>query len=297
MKKCFIAIMAVVFAGCTNQGLIDGEADVRETEPVKTEVHGSSETESSEMTAIVDRARWGDGQAYLQLADRYRLGIGMNKDFFGVLYLSFLAFEHGGIKDEKEYIAGLEDSECKTFLGLINLSRDVRKERKDSILAVLNAMEGADAMAFAGAATIAGGDTIAGMELIDKSVGQGSTMAKMVKMFKFTEGKEKPDVDSLLRMAGEAPLLYSMLVEEYRYKDDEESKRIAAYCCKEAEKHALLRVRDARWLLDYYRDGGDVQLTDEDVRRLEAFILSYSENKDAAATDPDCGCDTVEVDK
>ena len=295
MKKCFIAIMAVVFAGCTNQGLIDGEADVKEVEPVKTEAYGESKTETPEMAVLVDRARWGDGQAYLQLADRYRLGIGMNKDFFGMLYLSSLAFEHGGIKDEKEYVAGWENDRCKTFLELIDLNSDEWKGKADSILSVLNAMEGADAMALAGVVTIASGDTIAGMELIDKSAGQGNTMARMAKMFKFAKGKEKPDVDSLLRMAEETPLLYLMLVEEYRYKDDEESKRIAANCCKKAEKHAILRVRDARWLLAYYRDGGDVQLTDEDVRRLEAFVLSYSENKDAVATDPDCGCDTVEV--
>lgn len=297
MKKCFIAIMTVVFAGCTNQGLIDGEADVRETEPVKTEAHGESKTETPEMAALVDRARWGDGQAYLQLADRYRQGVGGNKDFFGVMYMSSLAAEHRGIKNQKEYIANLRNGEFKTLIDILDTDSDDWKEKNDSILSVLNAMEGADAMALAGVVTIASGDTIAGMELIDKSAGQGSTMARMAKMFKFAKGKEKPDVDSLLRMAEETPLLYLMLVEEYRYKDDEESKRIAANCCKKAEKHAILRVRDARWLLAYYRDGGDVQLTDEDVRRLEAFVLSDIENENVAVADSDCGCDTVEEDR
>ncbi|MDO4310694.1 MAG: hypothetical protein Q4C43_08245 [Prevotella sp.] len=287
--------MTVVFAGCTNQGLIDGEADVRETEPVKTVARGASEMEKEEMAALVDRARWGDAQAYLQLADRYRQGVGGNKDFLGVMYMSSLAAEHRGIKNRKEYIANLRNGEFKTYIDILDTNSDDWKEKNDSILSVLNAMEGADATALAGVVTIAGGDTLAGMELIDKSAGQGSTMARMAKMFKFAKGKEKPDVDSLLRMAEETPLLYLILVEEYRYKDDEESKRIAANCCKEAEKHAMLRVSDARWLLGYYRDGGDVQLTAEDVKRLEAFVLSYSENKDAVATDPDCGCDTVEV--
>ena len=41
----------------------------------------------------------------------------MKKCFIAIMAVVFagLAVEHGSIKDEKEYVAGLDDGECKTF--------------------------------------------------------------------------------------------------------------------------------------------------------------------------------------
>ena len=39
-----------------------------------------------------------------------------------------------------------------------------------------------------------------------------------------------------------------------------------------AEEHAILDQRGASRVLDYYRDGGDIQLTEDDVKRLELKV-------------------------
>ena len=39
---------------------------------------------------IMDKARWGDGQAFLLLADCYRDGIGVKPDFLGMVCMAFI---------------------------------------------------------------------------------------------------------------------------------------------------------------------------------------------------------------
>lgn len=80
MKKCIILFMVAILASCSDTQLAESIADVKESELVKENATGSAE-----IKALVERARWGDGQAYLQLADCYRDGIGVKKNFLGML--------------------------------------------------------------------------------------------------------------------------------------------------------------------------------------------------------------------
>ena len=82
MKKYIILFMAALLASCSDTQLSESIADVKEADLVKENANGSAE-----INALVERARWGDGQAYLQLADCYRDGIGVKKDFLGMMVM------------------------------------------------------------------------------------------------------------------------------------------------------------------------------------------------------------------
>ena len=76
MKKYLFLwiVSAIVFMGCNDQLLLD-EALV-----------GSHQLNSNnEFNTLIEQARWGDGQAFLKLADCYREGNGVEKDFVGML--------------------------------------------------------------------------------------------------------------------------------------------------------------------------------------------------------------------
>lgn len=59
MKKSIFVMMVSLFAGCSDNQLTGNAVDVRkDAEPV-------SEVSDARIRSLVDRARWGDGQAYL----------------------------------------------------------------------------------------------------------------------------------------------------------------------------------------------------------------------------------------
>lgn len=50
----------------------------------------------------------------------------------------------------------------------------------------------------------------------------------------------------------------------------------------------MLFKREARWLLSYHNDGGEIQLDNEDVRRLQAFVRATHERENIIAADTVC---------
>lgn len=88
MKKILFAIMAVLLAMvcCTDNQFLD------ETAGNPTEL-----SSTNELNTLIEKARWGDGQAFVKLADCYRDGKGVNKNFIGMLAMLAQADEYGGI--------------------------------------------------------------------------------------------------------------------------------------------------------------------------------------------------------
>lgn len=126
MKKCIILFMVAILASCSDTQLAESIADVKESELVKENANGSAE-----IKALVERARWSDGQAYLQLADCYRDGIGVKKNFLGMLAMVEQARVHGAIHDEMEYVTKIpEDNDIKRFCDLMDKSCSQLRERQ-----------------------------------------------------------------------------------------------------------------------------------------------------------------------
>lgn len=63
MKKCIFMAMTALFVCCSDQQLTDGVTDVKSKELVQTS------DDKEKFDALIEKARWGDGQAFLQLAN------------------------------------------------------------------------------------------------------------------------------------------------------------------------------------------------------------------------------------
>lgn len=287
MKKCVILFMVAILASCSDTQLAESIADVKESELVKENANGSAE-----INALVERARWGDGQAYLQLADCYRDGIGVKKNFLGMLVMVEQARAHGAIHDEKEYMAQIpDDNDIKRFCNLIDKSSDQLREGKDSIMAQLATIDSPDAHALFGVLCVESGDSIRGFEIIRDASERGSDFAALLNALPDWKGNIQPDKVKLEQLAERIPLAYNLLG-KLSLKPDENGmidERKVAYYYMKADEHALLSRREARWLLAYHQDVGIPQLTESDVKRLEAFIRFPNERVEIVA-------DTVSVD-
>lgn len=287
MKKCIILFMAAILASCSDTQLAESIADVKESELVKENANGSAE-----IKALVERARWGDGLAYLQLADCYRDGIGVKKNFLGMLAMVEQARVHGAIHDEMEYVTKIpEDNDIKRFCDLMNKSCSQLIEEKDSVMVQLATIDSPDVLAMYGVLCVESGDSIHGFEIIRDASERGSDFAALLNALLDWKGNIQPDKMKLEQLAERIPLAYKLLG-KLSLKPDENGivdERKVAYYYMKADEHALLSQREAKWLLAYHKDVSIPELTDSDVKRLESFIRTPGERVEIVA-------DTVSVD-
>ena len=287
MKKCIILFMVAILASCSDTQLAESIADVKESELVKENAIGSAE-----IKALVERARWGDGQAYLQLADCYRDGIGVKKNFLGMLAMVEQARVHGAIHDEMEYVTKIpEDNDIKRFCDLMDKSCSQLIEEKDSVMVQLATIDSPDVLAMYGVLCVESGDSIRGFEIIRDASERGSDFAALLNALLDWKGNIQPDKMKLEQLAERIPLAYKLLG-KLSLKPDENGivdERKVAYYYMKADEHALLSQREAKWLLAYHKDVSIPELTDSDVKRLESFICTPGERVEIVA-------DTVSVD-
>ena len=287
MKKCIILFMVAILASCSDTQLAESIADVKESELVKENANGSAE-----IKALVERARWGDGQAYLQLADCYRDGIGVKKNFLGMLAMVEQARVHGAIHDEMEYVTKIpEDNDIKRFCDLMNKSCSQLIEEKDSVMVQLATIDSPDVLAMYGVLCVESGDSIRGFEIIRDASERGSDFAALLNALPDWKGNIQPDKMKLEQLAERIPLAYKLLG-KLSLKPDENGivdERKVAYYYMKADEHALLSQREAKWLLAYHKDVSIPELTDSDVKRLESFICTPGVRVEIVA-------DTVSVD-
>lgn len=287
MKKCIILFMVAILASCSDTQLAESIADVKESELVKENATGRAE-----IKALVERARWGDGQAYLQLADCYRDGIGVKKNFLGMLAMVEQARVHGAIHDEMEYVTKIpEDNDIKRFCDLMDKSCSQLIEEKDSVMVQLATIDSPDVLAMYGVLCVESGDSIRGFEIIRDASERGSDFAALLNALLDWKGNIQPDKMKLEQLAERIPLAYKLLG-KLSLKPDENGivdERKVAYYYMKADEHALLSQREAKWLLAYHKDVSIPELTDSDVKRLESFICTPGVRVEIVA-------DTVSVD-
>lgn len=287
MKKCIILFMVAILASCSDTQLAESIADVKESELVKENATGSAE-----IKALVERARWGDGQAYLQLADCYRDGIGVKKNFLGMLAMVEQARVHGAIHDEMEYVTKIpEDNDIKRFCDLMDKSCSQLIEEKDSVMVQLATIDSPDVLAMYGVLCVESGDSIRGFEIIRDASERGSDFAALLNALLDWKGNIQPDKMKLEQLAERIPLAYKLLG-KLSLKPDENGivdERKVAYYYMKADEHALLSQQEAKWLLAYHKDVSIPELTDSDVKRLESFICTPGVRVEIVA-------DTVSVD-
>lgn len=266
-----IVLMMLFLASCSEQHLQED----RLASTKIAEQKGVVKAPQDYVLALLHQARWGDGSAYLKLADCYRDGFGVKKDFFGMITMANMAENRGGINRIDDYIYGLPDgNDYKTLFLLMDRYKSYIQENPDSIEQVLRANDSPEAKTLLGMITVDQGDTISGMNLMKEAADQGCSLAELLLTVPDWKGRLRADATKLSMIADRIPLAYSMLGDLY-YEPDENGqtdKKYAVECYMKAEEHAVLGPHGAERVLDYYKNGGNIQLTEDDIKRLELIV-------------------------
>ena len=272
MKNWYLyLIMMLLLASCSEQQVMEETLSSQKL----TEQKGMTVTPQDSIMSLLYQARWGDGSAYLKLADCYRDGIGVKKDFFGMITMAHMAEWRGAINRMDDYIYGLPDGhEYKTLFLLMDGYKSYIQEGTDSVEHMLCNNDSPEAKTLLGIITIDKGDTISGMNMVKDAAEQGCSLAELLITISDWKGRLRADATKLAIIAHRVPLANLILGDLY-YEPDENgksNKQLAVEYYMKAEEHAVLGRHGAERVLDYYRNGGNIQLTEDDIKRLELIV-------------------------
>ena len=263
MKKYLFAIMAVLLAmfSCTDNQFLDENAG-----------NLSELSSTNEVRALIEKARWGDGQAFVKLADCYRDGKGVKQDFVGMLTMVAQADEYGGISNMEDYLKTLpEGSDFKLIFDAVDNYEKKNEDEATAKLEQLIAKGSPDGNAVQGIMTIERGDTLEGVHLIEQAASAGSTFAELLLCIPDWRGATEPDVEKLATLSDKIPFVNTILGKMYAGFEDEnlQNDQLAAHYFLKADEKACLGKRGARWLLGYQRSGANLPLSERDIQRLQ----------------------------
>ena len=283
MKKYLFAIMAVLLAmvSCTDNQFLDENAG-----------NLSELSSTNEVSALIEKARWGDGQAFVKLADCYRDGKGVKQDFVGMLTMLAQADEYGGISNMEDYLKTLpEGSDFKLIFDAVDNYEKKNEDEAAAKLEQLIAKGSPDGNAVQGIMTIERGDTLEGLRLVEQAATAGSTFAELLLCIPNWRGATNLDVEKLATLSDKIPFVNTILGKMYAGFEDEnlQNDQLAAYYYLKADEKACLGKRGARWLLGYHRSGEKLSLSERDIQRLRILAgetavdnLEPTSNRDEA---------------
>ena len=263
MKKYLFAIaaMTLVMSGCTDQQFLGEMADLT-----------PASAQMSEIEVLKEQARWGDGQAYLKLANCYRDGKGVERNFISMLSMVALANQYGGIQRMEDYLEAMpSSSEFKLIFDAVELYEKKQIEESKAITEQLIAQGSPEGYSVKSIIAVESGDTLEGKRLMEQAASQGSTFAELLLCIPDWRGATNPDMEKLKALADTVPFACQLLANIYTGSDNASMKdeRLAAYYFLKADEQACLGRRGARWLLYYHRNGGQLQLSERDIQRLQ----------------------------
>lgn len=270
MKNVIFALF-LLFVGCS---------DYQEMEDVtvgKTVVPHISQ----HVAGLIEEARYGDGKAYLELADCYREGEEVEKDFMNTILMVALAERYNGIDNIDSYFINLPQSnDYRSIYDLFNKPYYYRENQVDSIFNIAKDLKTSDLQALHGVLHILHGDTVRGFDKIEQAVGNGSSLGMLMSCF--TDIKLMTvSTEKLMAVAERFPFAYSLLGDIYSgAKVSEEiidRKRAAEYFLK-ADKFGLLGKRRALWLYSYLKDNNEIKISEQELQRIRTLAMIDSEN-------------------
>ena len=221
---------------------------------------------------LIEKARWGDGQAFLKLADCYRDGNGVEKDLVGMLCMASQAEEFGGNIRMKDYLRELpENSDFRTIFDAMEKAEGKRGDEARSMSEQLIANGSPDGYTVQGVMAIASGDTIEGRRLMEHAASQGSSLARIILCIPEFYGDTTTNVEMLKALSDDKPFANVILAKIYTGEDDEKLKdeSLAAHYYLKADKNACLGKRGARWLMNYHRCVSKLPLAERDIQRIQ----------------------------
>ena len=269
MKKCFLFIVGLILASCSDQLGVEKVADAVVEQSVNNEVKG-----------LIEKARWGDGQAYVKLADCYREGKGVKQDFFGMLAMASFADDYGGINCIEDYLLTLpNESEYKQVFDA--MEKFLVKNYEESLATAKKLIEKdcPEGYTLKGIITTELGDKAGGEQLLKIAAEKGSSFAEVVLCYPDWNQAKNPNIATLKAMADKLPIANACLAKIYTGKEnpDLKNEQLAAYYYMKADENACLSKNGARWLLAYHRNGGNLKLSEKNIERLELLADSQKE--------------------
>lgn len=283
MMKYLLLIVSVLLAmvSCTDNQFLD------ETVGNTTEL-----SSTNELNTLIEKARWGDGQAFVKLADCYRDGKGVKRDFVGMLAMLAQADDYCGISNMNDYLKTLpEGSDFKLISDAVDNYEKKNLDEATSIFEQLTANGSPDGYAIQGIITMERGDTLEGVRLMEQAASAGSTFAVVLQCFPDWRGATNPDLGKLAALSDSIPFVNTILGKIYSGSEDEklQNDQLAAHYFLKADEKACLGKRGARWLLGYHRSGGKLSLSERDIQRLQILAgetpvdnLETTSNRDEA---------------
>ena len=267
MKKYLYLIITLLLIGCSDQLALD---------EVKGEYTGeyTDVTPANEIKALLEKAKWGDGQAYLKLADCYRDGKGVKKDFVGMLSMASLADDYKGISRMEDYLYNLpEDSEFKTLVDYIDKIEHHQIEEAKVLDERIIANGSPDGYAIKGISVLESGDSLEAKRLFELAAGKGSGLAELLLCMPDWRGVKNPNIDKLATLTDKIPWVCNILAGIYSGIDNFDiiDENLAAYYYLKADRQACLTKRGARWLLSFLNDGGKINLSSIDMERIRVL--------------------------
>jgi TPR repeat protein len=276
MKKYLFVLVATMMAlvGCTDQHFLE--------EGLANNVPPAAE---NGFAALIEQARWGDGQAFLKLADCYRDGNGVEKDFVGMLCMVAQADEFGGIGRMEDYLKEMpENSDFRTILDAIEKFEDKQIEEAKSMSEQLVAKGSPDGYTVQGIMAIESGDTLEGIRMMEMAASKGSSLAKIMLCVPEFHGDKTLNIELLKALSDDMSFASVILANMYTGEDDEKLKdeSLAAYYFLKADENACLTRRGARWLMYYHRCVSKLPLSERDIQRLQILAGETSVDEPAS---------------
>ena len=160
---------------------------------------------------LMAQARWGDGNAYLKLADYYVNGQnGTRPDFMATISMLNMAREYGAIGSPGEYISNLpEDDNTRMAFEAMESINNRQKEKGMELAERLIEKGCVDGYALKGYAFMVMGDTIEAKRLAALAAEQGSSLGKVLGyVIPYEQKGEMHDESLMLPVAESIPIFY-----------------------------------------------------------------------------------------
>ena len=259
MKKYLLIwiVSATVFMGCTDQQFLgDALADFHQ------------QNGNNEINTLIEQARWGDGQAFLKLADCYRDGNGVEKDFAGMISMLVQASEYGGIDSMEDYLKKMpEDSDFRMVFDAIDKFEKKQTDEANLMAEQLIAQGSPDGYTVQGIMAIERGDTLEGRRLMEQAAAQGSTFAELMLFFPEWNAHNTLNIERLKELSDKMPIVNVILAKFYA--KSERNEHLAAHYYLKADEKAFLGKKGARWLLSNRQFIDNLSLSQRDIERLQ----------------------------
>ena len=271
MKKIGVFLICVlVLSGCSDQ-LIEKEF---------AGVENPANKESNEYQHYLEKARWGDANAYVKLADCYRNGIGVKTDFIGMVGLLCMAEKYGSSMKVNDYFNALPDDDC--YKMLFFTMEGLNKKNLEDVSQLSNTLIAKgipEGYVFHGAMQVEHGDTLGGLETIRKGADLGSSFGELILGMSpslLTNNKQPFDANILVKMADKYPYANKFLAEMYAGEvcDSVFNPELATKYYLKADEYGFLGKKGAIWLLGYYREEG-IQIDEREKERLTILAGGY----------------------